>query len=356
MPVFKSLVNAPAIVDWLAFAGIAFSLIWLAVKPQLRDFWSRWPIAVFALSLLVSFLLDQHRLQPWAWHWFVFAAILVSARAGEAMFWLRWIAVSVYVYSAISKLDYQFTHSVGLQMVQAIADLIGVSLSKYSPDSLSRFVLLLPLVELLIGIGLAFRSTRRVFGVLAILLHIGLLLVLGPLGLDHQWPVLIWNAFFIFQAYWLFVRRERFEHTVQTNLTQNWLAAAIALVVILFPATCSFGGCDHWLAWELYAPRSSRVTIELPATAVEQLPYPAIFYTKESPRLPGVVELDLSEWSLRELGVPVYPQARFQLAVARAVADQFPNDTNASSHDEKPIRPSDGRTLKPFAPWSQGVG
>lgn len=326
VPVFESMANAPAFIDWVAFAPIVLSLIWIAIKPQCNGAWSRWPIAVFASSLLLSFLLDQHRLQPWAWHWFVFAGILALARRGDAMLWFRWIVVSVYVYSAISKLDYQFAHSVGLQMVQAIAGLVGVSLLEYSPDLLSRFVLLLPLAELVTGIGLAFVATRRLCGWLAILLHVGLLLALGPLGLNHQSPVLIWNAFFIFQTYWLFVRTEPCEHSVQTNLMGGWSAAAFALAVILFPITCSFGGCDHWLAWELYAPRSSRVSIELPVTAVEQLPYPARTYTLESPQLPGVVELDLSEWSLSELGVPVYPQSRFQLGVARAVRNQMSND------------------------------
>lgn len=326
VPVFESMVNAPGFIDWVAFVLIVASLIWIAITPKVSGAWSRWPIVVFASSLLVSFLLDQHRLQPWAWHWFVFAGVLVMARRGDAMRWFRWIVVSIYIYSAISKLDYQFTHSVGLQIVQAMAGLAGVSLAEHSPDLLSRFVLLLPLTELVIGIGLAFVATRRLCGWLAILLHVGLLLALGPLGLNHQSPVLIWNAFFIFQAYWLFVQREQREYAVQINLMRGWPAAAFALAVILFPITCSFGGCDHWLAWELYAPRSSRVKIELPGTAVEQLPYPARNYTMKSPKLPGVVELDLSEWSLSELGVPVYPQSRFQLGVARAVRNQMSND------------------------------
>ena len=326
VPVFEVLVNAPVVVDWLALGLIFCSLALLAFQPRLDNVRSRWLITVFAVSLCVSFLLDQHRLQPWAWHWFVFATIFTLASFRDAMFWLRWIVISVYVYSAISKLDYQFTHSVGLEMLHAMADLIGVSLVSHSPESLSRFVLLLPLVELLAGIGSAFVMTRRLFGWLAMLLHVGLLLILGPWGLNHQSPVLIWNAFFIFQAYWLFVRQPQAERSSQPRLARAWAAAVVALFVILFPATCSFGGCDHWLAWELYAPRSSRVTVELPGSAIDQLPYSAGNYTKNSQWMPGVVELDLARWSLEELGVPVYPNARFQLGVARAVSDQLDDE------------------------------
>jgi len=326
VPVFEFLVNVPAIIDWIAFALVGFSIALLAIQPSLGGGRVRWPMVMLAASLLVSFSLDQHRLQPWAWHWFVFAIVFVLAKVRDATFWVRWIVTSVYVYSAISKLDYQFTHSVGLEMLHAMADLIGVSLVERSTESLSRVVLLLPLIELLVGVGLTFAATRMVFGSLAVLLHLGLLLTLGPLGLNHQSPVLIWNAFFVFQAYWLFVRREEPEFSGQPRMSSNWLVAAFALAVILFPATCSFSGCDHWLAWELYAPRSSRVTIELPASAVDQLPSPAADHAKESQHLPGVMTLDLAAWSLKELGVPVYPQSRFQLGVARAVSEQLDND------------------------------
>ena len=330
VPVFEVLVNAPVMVDWLALGLIFCSLALLAFQPRLDNVRSRWLITVFAVSLCVSFLLDQHRLQPWAWHWFVFATIFTLASFRDAMFWLRWIVISVYVYSAISKLDYQFTHSVGLEMLHAMADLIAVSLVNHSPESLSRFVLLLPLVELLTGIGLVFAATRIACGWLAVLLHVGLLLILGPWGLNHQSPVLIWNAFFIFQTYWLFIRRASTESSNQTGCSNQSkltrVAAVVALLVILFPATCSFGGCDHWLAWELYAPRSSRVTVELPGAAIDQLPCSAAKYTKNSQWMPGVVELDLARWSLGELGVPVYPNARFQLGVARAVSDQLDDE------------------------------
>ena len=61
-------------------------------------------------------------------------------------------------------------------------------------------------------------------------------------------------------------------------------------------------------------------------SAVERLPAPAQKYTKDSQQFPSVVELDLANWSLKELGVPVYPHARFQLGVARAVSEQLNDD------------------------------
>ena len=326
IPLFEWATAFPPVVDWVAFMGVLICLIVVAVKGyEDTGRWS-WSFATFALCLSVLFLIDQHRLQPWAWHWFVFAIILSLVKLQDAMVWFRWIVISIYLFSALSKLDYQFTHTVGLEMLNTIVNLAGLSLADWSPESTSRLVMLLPLVELVTGIGLMFAVTRVACGWLAILLHGGLLLTLGPLGMNHQPPVLIWNTFFIFQAYWLFVRPSSAESAIRFSSFKSSVAAGFATSVILFPATSSFGLCDHWLAWELYAPRSSRVTIELPASAVEQLPHSVRAYAKQSPYLPGVVRLDLAQWSLQQLGVPVYPQSRFQLGVARAVGAQLNND------------------------------
>jgi hypothetical protein len=328
IPLFEFATTVPSIVDWVAFAGVLISLVLVLLTRKTDSNTSSWPFVLFVATLFMLFSLDQHRLQPWAWHWFVFALILSLVQIRDAIFWFRWIVISIYVYSAVSKFDYQFTHSVGLEMLHAITSWVGIQIDDLPVGIASRVVSLFPATELLIGIGLMFRAMRVVFGWVAIMLHVGLMMILGPCGLGHQSPVLVWNAFFAVQAYWLFVRHGESGDSLAVIATKTPVVSAFALMVIVFPATCSFGGCDHWLAWELYAPRSSRVTIQLPASSLSELPDPAASYAIEHPQLPGVVALDLARWSLQELNVPVYPQARFQFGVAQSIAEFDGSDRN----------------------------
>ena len=81
------------------------------------------------------------------------------------------------------------------------------------------------------------------------------------------------------------------------------MATIASVFVILFPLTQPLGICDHWPAWQVYAPRSSRANI------------------KSITETDGVWT-DLSAWS-SVLQAPVYPQARFQLAVLIAAQEKF---------------------------------
>ena len=148
----------------------------------------------------------------------------------------------------------------------------------------------------------------------AIGLHVALLLILGPWGLDHRPGVLIWNLFFVFQALFLFwpeANADQQENKAQADVDQtrlekadsdrqnsapnlNWLALLLTIFVLSFPATQWIGVCDHWPGWQVYSPSSSRAQLRNGRS--------------------------VSQWSLEELGVPVYPQSRFQLAVAYAAA------------------------------------
>lgn len=78
------------------------------------------------------------------------------------------------------------------------------------------------------------------------------------------------------------------------------------------------GICDHWPAWEVYAPRSSRVEME------SKVSLGLMTQSTEQTTQPGAEPwLDMPQWSLSQLGVPIYPQGRFQLAVAMAVEEKF---------------------------------
>ena len=327
IPFFELLVNMPSWADWIAltFAGLSL-MVSIFLKPpsvepivvatdQVQPNRFNWfKVAHLVLVVAIAFLisLDQNRLQPWAYHLAIIGLMLGLAAPAKAALLIRWLAISIYVYSAISKFDYQFVHTVGDQMVSKMLDFVGLETTNWSTETKRVLVLLLPTCELLVGVGLAVDRFRRFATIAAIGLHLSLLIILGPWGLNHRPGVLIWNLFFVFQAIILFwpsvpatdlkpqsnstVKSEH-DPSLQVPAGRNdYLATLFTVLVLTFPLTQWIGICDHWPAWQVYSPSSSRAQL--------------------------LNDRPVSQWSLDELGVPVYPQGRFQMAVAAALAEK----------------------------------
>lgn len=288
-----------------------------------------WPILVVG---------NQHRFQAWAYlaWWIGLLWLLTSRKSGTASTdplgfvarW-RWLAISVYFYSAVSKFDLTFLQSLGNQFATALWNL--VSRSNLPLDTIwpSSVIFLFPLGELVLALGLASGYLRRSFCMLAFVMHGLLLLILGPLGLQHQPGVLVWNLFFIGQAYLLFWPTEREKRWNNAERPQSSRLASVALYfVLLWPLTQPWGWCDHWPAWELYAPRGNRIQVFLASPAWESSDGLAQFAADQPSEQHGPIwrELRLDQWSLQQLRAPIYPQDRFQLGVAEYVLRRVPQE------------------------------
>ena len=326
IPFCEFLVDAPGWLDWIALAIVGLSLlVCVFVKPleqvnpnssQARDRqwdWFRIGHLLFSIAFAVLISLDQNRLQPWAYH-FVILGLLIGLAGSKSIPLIRLLAISIYVYSAISKFDYQFVHTVGDQMLSTILGFAGVETAHWDQQLRSGLVLILPLGELLVGVGLAVPRFRKFAAVAATVLHVALLIILGPWGLGHQPGVLIWNLFFIFQALILFwpSTKEDDQTSFAIPIHHTPRAAFFAACFVLcFPLTQWIGICDHWPAWQVYSPSSSRAQL--------------------------LNDRSVSQWSLEELGVPVYPQMRLQLAVAMAVVERATEDNGRGQRGRSQI-------------------
>ncbi len=290
-----------------------------------------WSVIVAGIVLVV---LNQHRLQAWFYHLLIFSLIFTLKHLDEQLKWLRRIVVSVYIYSALGKLDFEFVHTVGQDFLAALAGLFGLSVDDWAENDRIVVTLLFPIIELAIGLGLAIHKTRRASGVVAILFHLTLAtLVFGPL--KHSWGVFLWNLQFALQAMLLFAWQSTAADRSESNaMAKNkmqgaWLERIVRIVlfaVMFLPLGERMGYWDHWPSWGLYAPHSSRVRVTVARFAVQQLPESLQQVLSDEELDEPEVELPLARWSFRELGVPIYPQARFQLGVARRIAESLESE------------------------------
>lgn len=336
VPLFRWLVHCPIIVDWLLLAGMAAGCIALLFhsanqllkrsqaptenKDQTHGFDTRrrWAAIVFAATLMGLFLLNQHRLQPWAWQFFLYGLIIVvvnrpnvgpgtnnhvePTESGDGqglrnvVTAARWFTASIYFHSAVGKFDYQFLHGLGKRLAETGMGLVGVQPAGW----LNQIAVAMPMFELLIAICLV-TSVLRKWGIaMAIIFHGTLLATLGPWGLGHHTGVLVWNLFFMLITIVLFWPLQNRPSVSPIHKERADLRTIILTIVLVsYPLVPS---CDHWLAWGLYSPNNSRADLEV--------------IRQDKSGVSRFERFDLGGQSLQQLNVPLYPEARFQLGVA----------------------------------------
>lgn len=323
VPFFGALVNAAEGIE-LAAGGVWILGLLAALLPTRLRYATSIGLAAAVAGGTSLILFDQHRLQPWAYLSLLVCIAILLLPAGRSVKWLRWLIISVYVHSAISKLDHSFLHSHGPELCNAAVSFLGLSLKRLNESSRVLVALSLPLAELLIALGLWSRGFRRAAVWGSVAMHILLLIALGPLGLNHKPAVLLWNTQFIAQNLLLFRdaadvdATESNERSSFVRSTGAFAGVATLLAAIALPLLEPFGYFDHWPAWALYVSRPERVTVSVHVLSRDRLPE-AVRDHADPPRQLWC-EVHLDRWSLDALDAPIYPQARYRLAVALALA------------------------------------
>jgi hypothetical protein len=322
IPLVGLLASLPSAIHWIVLGLLVGSCLAILVIGPSRSY-QRWGLVGFLLAACLLVALDQHRLQPWFYQCLLFALVMTCCSPARAMPLLRALLVSVYVFSALGKFDYQFLHSLGPHFLEAGCQLIGMSSTGWTTPLPMLVSTLFPTVEFVGAVGLLVPRLRKLAMVVLISMHLGLLLILGPLGLNHQPGVLAWNVSFIFQLLLLFGPPTASRKVVAKQLTDDSSRAVrfsyLFAVILLLPLLEPVGFLDHWLAWGLYSPRNSRVTLEVYEPQAGLLPVAVQPFIQPGRQRQGMVQVRMDLWSLESLGVPIYPQGRFQLGVATSL-------------------------------------
>lgn len=268
------------------------------------------------LALMGFFIMfDQLRLQPWVYQYFcmlmVFAAYSWNWRDSvgriNTLHTLRLLVAGIYFYSGLQKITLPFFSSVFPWMVEPIAYLLPPSI-KLLP---AVFGFGVPFLEMAIGIGLLIPRyrARALFGVVLMLIFV--LFTLGPLG--HNWNSVVWpwNIAHAFIAILLFYRTEHFSIR-DIFFVRNFLVHKIILLLfIVMPVFSFFGIWDSYPSYSLYSGNITKAEIEWQNqnSALHE-------YSAYQSSLNGTsAVLRVNNWSMGELNVPVYPEARIYLSI-----------------------------------------
>lgn len=301
-------------------AAFAFGCLLLVLKSPdaATDTIARrfpWLPCLLLLCGVLAGCCNQHCLQ--AWHvfflWIVLSGLIRDPQRQLAA--LRHLPACVYVCSGLSRLS--------LEPEAGPTGMILGQLTAWFPASLqpaaATFRLLCHAAAWSeVAVGLLLLSRGRLGGwatAAAMLLHAALLLALGPLGLNHNPAVLLWNLCFLCLLPLLCGRPNRLPPPPRVWFFLLWGISLAGLV----------GITDNWPSWQLYSSRPENWQLWIDRQYASRLP-PELARATSSTAVNGLVPVRLDLASLQQTGSPLYPEDRFQLALIEYTLAQLPEN------------------------------
>ncbi len=335
VPLFAGFIGTPTTgVRAVSVAFVASLLVGLWLSGHRRHRLPRWASAVMIVPGCLAVCCNQHCLQ--AWHWLFLLTILFRLTVpDDALFTvLKRLLPTIYIFAAVSRIGSEIDTGMSRQIVMTLLDLIGLHSIAADPGIVSWFCVGATMFELATGLLLLRRKTQFIGTAMAVVMHLVLLLALSPLGINQQAGVLVWNGFLTAWVVLLFWPNAR-----QENRTRMAVLAASAFC-FAWPTLALFGLTDNWTGWQLYSPRPEVLQLQVHADAVSELPVSVMVYAEEPDPLEAWCSVRLDRWSLQNTGVPMYPQARFQLAIAAAATAGVSNDAHVRARLISPKSPN----------------
>lgn len=330
VPLVSWFIRAPRPMEWglllLLIIALGGMLFIKPIKPR------RLATLIVGLSTIGLVCFDQHRLQPWVWQFLILTVVLIFAQDGPADELWRWVVIGIYGWSAWSKIDYGFCLQHGPFLLDGLFKAIRLTTltQNWTATTWAIVAGAIPIFELLVAIGLAMTRTRRIALVGSFIMHVGLLLALGPLGHNHRPGVLLWNLFFLVQN-WLLFRGNSMTAAAQVagpslqpkTMDGNRFATIFVIGVMTWPILEPYGFCDHWPAWAVYAAKPERVTFFVGEEELKKLPEEMKPYLGTVQGLDQWHSVRIDRWSLDTVLAPIYPQDRFQVGVSLGIVYRF---------------------------------
>ncbi len=255
---------------------------------------------------LFSCLLDQNRLQPWEYQFLFLLFIQLTVKPCDQKRVYLILLGGLYTYSGLHKLNPGSLQIVWKDMI--LNNYLHFDIAGSSNNLLYRAGYIIPLIELSAGCCL-FLSTlirQQALSVL-IVMHLIILIIIGPIGIRYNLAVWPWNLVMIFSLYML--KQDSAEYVFRLQ-NRTLPAAIVCLCWLVLPAFSFMGKWDQYLSANLYSGNLPRVSICISDSSKAGSMRRFFSKNPEQIQCKGKAGINVQHWSMRETGVPFYPELR----------------------------------------------
>jgi uncharacterized membrane protein YphA (DoxX/SURF4 family) len=314
LPVIDGVVAHALYVALFAFAAMAL----VAPKP-------RWFIAAFLTVIAAFCLMDQTRWQPWVFQYSFLLAVVALCSCNDAddqraLNTARLIVASTYIFSGLQKINVNFMANDFPWIVEPITRVFPSTL-----DLVDAFAIAVPFVQLAFGIGLLTQRFRRAALILAVAMHLFILAMFGPFGLDWNNIVWPWTAAMAIFDILLFSGGPEFSWRAIVWRGRDPVHVAAVVLFATLPSLSFVNLWDSYLSSALYSGNLTEAQIYL--TDAGKASLPAAIGSRAVRTSPDTNVLNLQRWAIEDLNVTPYPETRVYRAIARRVCGDLRDPT-----------------------------
>jgi hypothetical protein len=275
--------------------------------------------------LFVLALEDINRFQPWVYTQGAILTLIYFYKQGREnaiQSGVMLVVALVYIWSGIQKLNLGFLRDTFPWILSAFG--LDFQNDPGQPlDSFNYLFSIVPILEFSIGLFLLISKTRKIGIIIGLLMHLFILLSLGPTG--HNWNIIVfpWNLSLILLLILFHSPKEHIK--IIKGIKSLRLNYVILILFGLMPILNFIGYWDDTLSATMYSGTHSNVAF--------------YFDTKSKPELPkfrkaGTVVTENSEsgcsisktwfmyWSVYDIKVPFYPANRYYKRFGRKLCKE----------------------------------
>jgi hypothetical protein len=287
---------APGFVHLAFFVASLIALLVLCYQPRIKM-----AAVILMIAELSSCLLDQNRWQPWEYQFlFMLLPLVFTQDENRLKTYWQMIMVGLYFFSGLSKLNQKFILQGWNGMI--LHDWIGYTIQH---TWMYKLGYLMPLIEMGAAIALFFNRIRKTGVVLLCIMHVFILLMFGPAGLNINivlWP---WNILMPFLLFILFYRNQINHAVLKQKQPLAWL---IIFCWWVLPWLNLFGYCDDFFSGKLYSGKTQYLFICTSNPHTKKIF--AAYFAPSSTSSVCDSAISVFKWGIQEMKVPPNPELR----------------------------------------------
>ncbi|MBL4704922.1 MAG: hypothetical protein JKY54_10390 [Flavobacteriales bacterium] len=281
-------------------------------------------IAYILMMVCFGFLIleDIARFQPWVYTQGIILLLLTMNKPSQKKAILTGVLLVIagtYVWSGIHKLNMNFIRETFPWMLSSINLDFRVEYGQPTP-TINYSFFLFAIAEIGCGILLLFKKFRSLAIICSIIMHLSILLFIGPLGLHWNHVVWPWNISLILVLV-LFLR-SNLEFNLLEAMKQLKINYVIAVLFFVMPFLNLFGYWDNNLSSRMYSGKHSNAAFYFKGLKDNKM--------DKHQELSSTLDVDLegnyqgtkshlTYWSIYDLKAPHYPADRYYYRIGKVL-------------------------------------
>lgn len=321
VPLLEIVPAFPYPLDYIFLTLFSGALLAVIIRPR-----SKTCVGSVLAAFILLFLQDQNRIWPSFYQFFFFFLLLLTYRRdadeGEAeriLVGLRFIMAAVYFWGGFQKLNTHFFNEEFPWFLRPLTDLLPFEIP-YLP-ALGVFA---ALFEVSFAIGLLTKRFRTFALCEALLMHLLIFFLIGPIRNNWNDSAWIWGQSMAVLVWALFYKAPPFEFK-KMFAAPGFYSAPQALALLFIGVLPVFNNLNRWdsaLSFNIYTGNVNHAQIGMHPDVAHRLPAELSAFVS---RRDGWALLDLNAWTMHEFNANPYPERRIFKAVLDKICSHVPD-------------------------------